>query len=355
MRTLLATGLVLALSIGVSAAPNVVNSAQKGSLLIFPDVDVRNTTNTLIRLQNDGTSSVDVKCYWTDGNRHRSDFAITLTRNQAAWFEAKSGRGSTNVSPFPQFASNGYDNPFLGGADANPYRAGQLVCFAVKPGEQHQIKWNHLSGTATVFDDANGGSAYEYGAYSFFISNGVDLQPQGTAGAMFLNGIDYDACPLYQIGQLAPEVTVSTIGNHQLVFWQNRLTLVGCTMDLRQDWLPQYTKWVFDVWNADEIKFSGAFECADSWHETVLTDIDSAAQNFTRPVLGTDSARYRVQGVKSTQCPLSQADGVLAIQSTNLSINGNDKRTGTNLTSAGRFIGSVLWDPEQAVPEGGFR
>lgn len=354
MRTLLALGLVLALAGTATAAPNVVNSTQKGSLLIFPDVDVRATTSTLVRLQNDGASSIGVKCYWTDGNRHRSDFALTLTRNQAVWFDAKTGRGTSSVSPFPQFASNGYDNPYLGGPNANPYRAGQLVCFAVNAGEQHQVKWNHLSGTATVYDTALG-AAYEYTAYAFFISNGVDLQPQGTAGTMFLNGIDYDACPLYQIGQMSPEVTVTNIGNHQLVFWRNRLTLVGCAIDLRQDWLPIYTKWVFDVWNGDEVKFTGAFECADAWHETMFTDIDSAAQNFTRANLGTDAVRYRVQGVKSSQCPLSQATGVLAIQSTDLTINGADRRIGTNLTSAGKFIGHIQWDPGQAVPEGGLR
>ena len=36
-----------------SAAPNVANVSQKGSLLIFTDVST-DLTNTLIRIQNDG-------------------------------------------------------------------------------------------------------------------------------------------------------------------------------------------------------------------------------------------------------------------------------------------------------------
>ena len=126
-------------------------------------------------------------------------------------------------------------------------------------------------------------------------------------------------------------------------------------MLLNQDWLSVYTKLQFDAWNADEVKFTGAFECGDTWHETLFTDMDAGAPSFTRYNLGTDVARYRVQGVKSTACPSSQAVGLLAIQSTLLTINGRAAKTAVNLTAAGKFLGKVAWDPEAAVPEGTVR
>jgi predicted metal-dependent phosphoesterase TrpH len=63
---LLVLGLALACAAGASAAPNVTNATQKGSLLIFPDIRVDGSWNTLVRLQNDGSRNVDVLCYWMD-------------------------------------------------------------------------------------------------------------------------------------------------------------------------------------------------------------------------------------------------------------------------------------------------
>ncbi|MGE3843953.1 MAG: ExeM/NucH family extracellular endonuclease, partial [Vicinamibacterales bacterium] len=79
-----------------------------------------------------------------------------------------------------------------------------------------------------------------------------------------------------------------------------RLTLASCSLDLKQDWQPIYTKLKFDVWNEDEVKFTGAFECADSWHETDFgTNFDAGAQDFSLAALGTYAARYRAQAIAS--------------------------------------------------------
>jgi hypothetical protein len=133
-----------------------------------------------------------------------------------------------------------------------------------------------------------------------------------------------------------------------------RLALTSCTLDLRQDWTPAFTKLQFDVWNEDEVKFTGAFECADSWHETRLSgDLDAGAGTFSLESLGTPAARYRVQGVTSTQCPDARATGVLTVQSYR-PVGGTDS-VGTTLAGAGKFPGAIRWDPAGAVPEGGIR
>ena len=108
-------GVTLAVACVASAAPNVTNATQKGSLLIWSDIRVDNAWNTLVRIQNDGSLDVDVICYWMDGNKNRVDFIFTITRNQPVWFDARTGQGTYRVNPFPSGPANGFDNPFLVG------------------------------------------------------------------------------------------------------------------------------------------------------------------------------------------------------------------------------------------------
>jgi hypothetical protein len=283
----------------------------------------------------------------------------------------------------------------------------------VDAGGTAQIKWNHLSGTATVYNPEFG--AYEYNAYAFFVPTGLDQEPVGVPGSINLNGVEYDSCPQYQIGQFSPSDVSSTgtgirvdaaiepdttPGKNLLAVFLNRLAIAGCTLNLNQDWVPVFTKLQFELWNEDEVKYTGAFECADSWHETTFVGpelfpsivddsgpgpagtldpnfiaflgggpIDSAASNFSFASLGTYAARYRIQGVKSTQCPNSQHVGLVAVQSSfvsavqihlNNDTNGNSEDpditlVGTTLAAAGKFSGRIVWDPQGAVPEGGIR
>jgi hypothetical protein len=380
MRKLFLTGLALAMAASAYAAPNVANATQKGSLLIFPDIQVDDDENTIIRLQNDGSLAVDVKCYWMDGEKNRLDFIITLTKNQAIWFEARGGEGEPyQVNAFPEEDNNGLNwavgvgNPLLDGEDK-----GLLVCFAVDEGAMNQVKWNHLSGTATVIeeveeDDDEDFSSYEYNAYAFYVPPSVfapfDQAPVGDAGTLLLDGVRYDACPLYQIGQLSPESEEDEeleIEGFEIDIEENSLAVAGCDLDLTQDWEAQWTKLAFDVWNHQEVKFTGAFECADSWHEVEFEDIDSGSQNFNADNVGSTALRYRVQGVKSSQCDeildpvegTAEQRGILAVQSTLMEIEeeGEEDATlslvGTTLASAGKFNGTIKYDPAGVVPEG---
>jgi hypothetical protein len=351
MRTLCCVCAALAIASSVSAAPNVVNVSQKGSALIFPDIRVDADPNfpalrwnTLIRISNDGIADVNIKCIWMDGNKNKVDFVFRATSNVPFWFDARTGSGTNQINPFPLFPSNGFDNPHLitppaasEAADgSSPYFEGLLVCFVVDAGELNQVKWNHLSGTATLYHPRFG--AYEYNAYAAFVPTGIDLEPVcGTAppciptpGVLNLNGIEYDQCPLFQIAQFSPANPytnpnpVPPLPASAIQVVSNRLAVAGCNLNLNQDFIPVFTKLEFEVWNEDERKFTGAFECADSWHETEFTAaptptsggaIDAGAQNFQWATLQTYSARYRMRGVASTQCPQSQNVGLLGVQS----------------------------------------
>src|SRR5262245_14525827 len=261
MRILSTAAAVLALAASALAAPNLTNATQKGSLLIWPDIRVDNGWNTIIRIQNDGSVDVDVICYWMDGNKNRVDFLFTITKNQAIWFEAKTGTGTFNVNRFPVSVSNGFDNPdlispgftaetTLNAANLGDFNwrdcRGLLACLAVDGGAQNYIKWNCLSGTATLFNTVefylSATGAYEYNAYAFFVPTGLDQQAVGVAGTLNLNGVEYDSCPLYQIGQFTPGTRTVIPGagptftrtlipddvNASIGIYQNRLAVAGC-------------------------------------------------------------------------------------------------------------------------------
>jgi hypothetical protein len=379
VRILTAFSLVLLAAINATAAPNVTNAMQKGSVLVFPDVRVDGDWNTLVRLQNDGSQDVDVRCLWVDGNRNRVAFTVAVTRDQPVWFDARTGHGPAQFNRFPQSRANGFDNPFLvgktefpdedGTTDAGPYLEGLLACWAIQTHHfdptygwhfsESQAKWNHLSGTATVYHPIAG--AYEYNAYAFFAPTGLDQEPVGISGTLNLNGMEYDSCPQYLIGQLPTSVQ----NPFAPTLTSRRLVVAACSMNLNQDWQPVWTKLQFTVWNEDEVPLSGAYECSESWHETefdtALTPtnggpFDAGGLNFTAANLGTYATKYRVQGTKSTQCDspgrVTQGVGLLGVQSTFLP---DGRAVGTTLHGAGRFTGKIVWDPTHGDPEGGIR
>jgi hypothetical protein len=169
--------------------------------------------------------------------------------------------------------------------------------------------------------------------------------------------------------------------------------------------VPTCTKAKFDVWNEDEVKFTGAYQCFKCFLEVFLDEIGTNAKNpnkfdtfgtfdntqrgpgfgwekFTYFGLDTYVARLRVQGIASTVCdgkirgcgstktvntPLlgvllyAQEFGLPASNSNNVGlippcgiINSNnakivDPLLGTTLHGAGLDAGFVLWDPAQSV------
>jgi hypothetical protein len=353
MRKLFAFGAALAIASSAYAAPNIAQTAQKGSLLVAPDIDVRPGVTTIVRMQNDANFAVDVKCYYMDKDKKRNDFVFRLTKGQPIWFDAASGAGTIAANPFP-----------------DGFGAGMLVCFAVDETEQGAIRWNHLSMTVTVIN-FDGGQAYEYNAWAFFARNGSegtvhDAPVDGGLGRQLtLNstatGRQYDGCPRQLIGQFSPEGAELALDAGTVTFGTTRLVLVNCNMDLRQNYRRYDTKYTFDVWNENEIKFTGAHDCANGWHETNLTNVKAEGDNFTLGDLKTPAARYRVEGIDDnsvcklpTTAPYTGTNnvGALGVQATNISLAGGEATVGTTLTAVGSRNGFVRWDPAGVIEEG---
>lgn len=354
-----------------SAAQNVANPSQKGSLLIFPKIDVSGERDTIITISNDYSRGVPVKCYWVDDEQNIEDFQFLVTLNQPIWFRASDGLGTGYLNG----ASN---NPIAVPPFMGEKGVGELKCWAVTFEDTAQVSFNHLYGKATIIDFTDG-SAWEYNAWSFS-ARGVNItRPVGTAGNLQLTGANlaYDACPQYLLGNFFATPNPSDrppryidLDDMSGAFHVNKtdLTLVPCKQDLRQDRIPTCTKAKFDIWNENETKYTGAYRCIKCWFEGFLDDYSAdgitkpygfGGEKFTLDALHTTLGRFRVQGVASTVCNgkfsqcTTQVDSPLlgVISTTGWFSNGKIETFGTNLHGAGTGSGFIYWDVAGDTPE----
>jgi len=296
-----------------SAAQNVANTSQKGSLLIWPKIIVYNTgldrfgqdenyIETEIYIGNDYYQDVWVKCYWVDALQNIEDFMFRLTPNQPVWFSATYGTDYQGYMSVPPFVVDGNGT-------------GELKCWAVNEAGTEQISFNHLYGNAWIFGrhpiEDDDGALYNYGELLYNAYSFAAKQPfgstVGTAGTLLLNGTTgYDACPQYLLTNFWPTESITAT-------WGPDLALVPCKQDLRQDRTPTCTKAKFDIWNMNETKFTGAYQCIKCWYEGFLHKIGQVdsywgktlgygGDKFVYNTLHTSAARFRVQGVASTVC-----------------------------------------------------
>lgn len=323
------------------AAQNVANPAQKGSLIIFPAIDVRPGNTTVVTISNDGNTGVDVKCYYVNETKFRSDVVFRLTKKQTVSWDTATGASDPlgSLQPFPTDTGSFPGNPFLG----------ELICFAVNPAGSAQISHNHLSGDATV---TTPGGSYQYSSWNFSARGVARGQVVGTAGRLDLTGAigAYDACPAYNLIRFAPTTVVDgTVAD-------TRVSVSGCLQDLRQDFTPHFTKLEFNIWNANEVKFTGAWECANSVESFLLSTLDVLPDNASASVLGTTVAQAQITGVASTRCGGSENTGILAVTaSVSTAVEAPEAALhGTTANHAGisAVAGFVLWDPQDdVVPE----
>jgi len=299
-----------------SAAQNVANTNQKGSLLVWPKiVALSPEQDTYIYIGNDWYQDIWVKCYWMDSNQTVEDFVFRLTPNQPVGFSAFFGTdfGSAGLITVP---------PFQG--------IGSLQCWVVNDASAtNQIANNHLYGNAWIRDDRVFNSNVVYNAWAF-TARATQFAVVGTTpGLLELDGKagHYDACPAYLVTNFSPgdidfddfQLTEDTFPD---------LTLWPCKQDLTQDRKPTCTKAKFDIWNANETKFTGAYKCIKCWFEGILdgitypvtdnhdnfspiapsvTDkfVGYGGEKFSIFSLKTAAARFRVTGQSSTVCKSS--------------------------------------------------
>ncbi len=320
---LIAAAMVAFLVSPAAAQDDRVSGSEKGSLLIFPKVEVwwkgdgKVIADTFVDLTNDYPDAVQVQMYFIDGDYCQwVDVGIELTADEPCFWSAATGLPK-GVSPWSVLAPGnppGYPHPTLPNVWV---LRGYIIAWAVDEfGEE--ILWNHLKGDALLVTYPIG-EAWEYNAFAFqAIPGRAGLPPQhgdltGTPGELYLNGVEYDAgfdlllLDFYAVGASLPPV-VEDID----------LTLLPISVDLRQDGDGgRTTKAKFDIWNENEVKFSGTERCITCWDQTWLGDY-SAPNHFLVENLHTDKGKARIDGLASTVCPGSTAESMLGLSMTQL-------------------------------------
>ena len=366
------TSLVLGLTLCVSAAFAVPTQAQdgprvsastKGSLLIYSKVDLRWNAagdlvqDTVLELTNDYSQDVSVQMYFVNGDEPRDavfagdppemiaegepgwnwvDVQVMLTKNEPTYWSAATGL-PLGASPFEILDPDNGNGPGRPTADGGRMLRGFVYLWAVNNAGE-QIKWNHLSGSATIINYADQ-TAWEYNAWAFQSHNDANTGSAiGSPGNLNLNGSMYD----YAYDQLLMDFYAS--GSQALssdtvtASVDTDLTLHPVSADLRQDNEgPVTTKAKFDIWNENEIRFSGTERCITCWDQTLLSNYD-APNHFLIQNLQTDKGKARIDGLASTICEGSSDAALLGVVSKEISFSGianRRARSGRSLVGMG--------------------
>ncbi|MCP3905791.1 MAG: hypothetical protein GY715_19360 [Planctomycetes bacterium] len=357
-------------------------STEKGSVVHFAKVDIRwddagfLLQDTFLSLTNDYPQDVQVQLYLVNGDppldadpatgerAHPGwnwvDNGLTLTGDQPTYWSALSGQPAAGgLSPFtaldPGFPP-GRPDP-AGGRMLRGYVIGFAVNAASNP-----ISWNHLKGEGTIVDYA-GGASWEYGTWNFAsgMERGTVLSGSGTLS------VDVPSMLLMNFQAVGSGV----FSGPRQVISDTDLTLVPCDADLRQETEgPVTTKANFNVWNMNEVKFSGAHPCVTCWDQTVPSQYDPP-NHFLLQNLQTDHGKARIDGLASQVCnvdfdpgdglPLgddprdvvSEATALLGVVARMLTIDGGVDRAaaGTNLVGMGSATCFISYDRSPPPPE----
>ncbi len=356
---------VCAMTAGSALADNRISASKKGSLLIYSKVELKwlqvapevfvPIQDTILDIGNDYPEDVKVQFYFVNGDppldevcdpmcpliggrcpeeciverAHTGwnwvDCEILLTANQPTFLEMLTGNrlGGAGCQPFTEL-DPGFppgrpdpDNPRLGRV-----LRGFAYAWAVKndpeDGQNRQIRWNHLLGDAAIVNFFLA-TAAEYNAYAAAVverpggpANGDFV---GTAGVINLNGVEYDSAFARLLLDFYASGSIALSSEDVLVIVDTDITLHPISADLRQETNgPIKTKAKFDIWNENEIRFSGTEICVECWNQTLASRYP-APNHLLLSTLGTDKGKARIEGIASNipACPLAVDAALLGV------------------------------------------
>lgn len=366
---------------------------QKGSVLVFPLVEVRwddkgtLIQDTFLELTNDYLEDVYVQLYFVNGDPPEDQVVhsggavlerahpgwnnlgaqVLLTGNEPVYWSTLTGM-PLGVAPWALLDPGqppGRPDPLVEGERTI---RGFLVAWAVDANGR-EIRWNHLTGTAVTVNYAER-SAWEYKPYAFqarggahgtqpvscevlSLESGQCVDARVVPGRLDTDGIEYDACPgalmfeFIAVGAGVPD----RLNPPTVLPVETTLTLMPCGFDLRQETEgPITTKANFDIWNENEVRFSGTERCVTCWDSTPLDAYMylGVANHFFVHNLQTDRGKARVHGLASRRCDtadrLSEAVGLLGVARKAIDFPDKTALAGTTLSIQGSRSGQVFYD-----------
>ena len=272
-----------------------LSATEKGSLLMFVNA------NGTIHMSNDYPADVQLQAYVTAGCGESYDMGFSLTANQIATFDS-------------------YDLAMpLGASDCSMY------VWAVN-NDNAQIRWNHLSG-GIIGDGAYASAAAMQG------NNGDAI---GVAGTLNLDGV------MYSSGYNG--------ATYNFVADADALTIELLDHDFAdKNAADPNTKIVAEIWNENEVKFSGTSRCVSCIESAGLSDWSDSAVNFFRASsLGTALGKARLSTEANASC--GSDDNPSSERAFLASSGGAGSVAGTGMRSA-----SITYELESEPEEAGKR
>lgn len=342
-------------------AADRVSASEKGSVLVYPKVEVRWNTqgltqDTFISLNNDYTQGVHIVAFFVTElcTVQYSDF--DLTANEATYWRASDGQPKgvgpfwTGVTPYPD--PEGCPEVIV---------RGFIVLFATNESNE-QIRWNHLYGGATIVNYLHA-FMWEYNAYAYKAvdpwSNGAVV---GTAGTINFDGAEYEQCFDTLLMDFFASNNIGAIGGWPFpidgVPIDTDLTLVVANWDLTQGGTPSFTKADFWIWNMNEASRRTHY-CVYKWDEFRL----SIDPTFQIQFLQTNKGRARIEGIENVECPDSTEQPLLGVRATFAYLTWCDAGApgiiavaGSNLFGSGLESAQLLYDvtppPDEKLGQG---
>lgn len=288
----------------ISFALTVGSPYKTGSVMVFPFVDVSESTDTVITITNSFYYEVDVVCQYRSVSDEVGGAVFSVGARDTIWFSLGTGKGSM---PSPLYVAD----------------KGEIKCWAVDASGTRQISWNYLQGFAQITDDEGGN--WGYSSWNF-AANKPRGEPVGKPGVIKLSGLSgkYDAMPKYLSFNVPGTVS------------EARLSLVLGKQDLTQDRQNIYSKAKFTY---------------NKWGTSSTQCIIDQVQTMTIPSALMGS--FKVQGIASTVCDVefgvptrttqkSPLLGVLQAGKSSLFMPSGVGADGS---------GYILWDPDSGVDE----
>ena len=227
-----------------------LSATEKGSLLIYSGAE------GTIHISNDYPADVRLQSYIVNDACEYYDMAFSLTANQITAFET-----SDLAAPFG-----------MSGAVS-------MYVWAVNA-DNAQIRWNHLSGGVI------GSGAYASAA----AMEGGNGDTVGVAGVINMDGSEYSSAfngATYNFVASGDELTIELL-DHDFA---------------DKNAADPNTKIVAEIWNSNEVKFSGTARCVSCIESASLDSWSDSAVNFFRSSsLGTDLGKARLSTEANASC-----------------------------------------------------
>lgn len=329
-------GAALLLPGTVQAQQDRVSVSEKGSLVIWPKVELRWDSNgqliqnTILSLTNDRNAPVQFQAYYVQGDPYleevdgvdggvadcihlgwnKLDVAFQLTANQAIAWSLVNGQvfGGPQIANFRSLDNcNPPGRPDPENTNDRVLR-GYVIGWAVNL-DGEEIHHNHLKGEATIINYRDA-AAWEYSTYNHQAIVGTQGQQldeasgdlnDDTVGVLEI-GTEYS--PAYNtllLNFVAVGSPAFTSGANMVGGVNTDLTLMPMDQDLRQGGEPVMTKATVTIWNSNEIKISELDQCIFCWDERLLSEYQ-VPNSFLVENLGTDFGKARFEDTASAVC-----------------------------------------------------